>query len=142
MEPSDIIQLISLPLELVGLYLTISEIFFPQKHSKLQTAFVQRLTRYEQHAKTAKLKITWIFSILFFLIPMIWLMIAAPENVATTIAMFFLLVFTGVYCGGITYKVLCVLLPGRNLLSFGITLTILGVIGEVPQVIGIVKDWF
>lgn len=136
---TDLIQLVSLPLEIVGLVLTIIEIFHQEKHQRIQKqviGFIERLDAF--FYKYNKLKF-WLISFCMIspIIASMFVGSLPDTNPYKIIDEFWLFLFTGWFAATITYNVFSKLLPERKLLAFGIALTMFGIIGEFFQVLSI-----
>lgn len=138
---TDLIQLVSLPLEIVGLVLTIIEIFQQERHQRIQRSVVRFIERMDTFFyKYNKLKF-WLvsFSMVVPIIASMFVSSLPDNNPYKVIDEFWLFLFTGWFAATITYNLFSRLLPDRKLLAFGIALTMFGIIGESFQVLSIFK---
>jgi hypothetical protein len=136
---TDLIQLISLPLEIFGLLLTIIEIFHQEKHQRIQNnvvGFIERMDTFFDNYNKLKF---WLICFCMVVPVVASLFISSlPDNDPYRVVdEFWLFLFTGWFAATITYNIFSKLLPDRKLLAFGIALTMFGIIGESFQVLSI-----
>lgn len=132
---TDIVQLISLPLELIGLTLAILDTFFHKTHDRADNYFSNKIKIINE---------TWIKKKLF-----------RRLYVGTIFSLFGLMIFSHMFKKWINltegafilslwflnslviFDTFSKLLPKQQLLAFAFTLMIMGFIGEIYQVINI-----
>lgn len=136
MDLTDIVQLISLPMELIGVTLTLIEIFFAETNRKIEEQFdtiIKKADEIFHQYNSIIVKI--IFGITLIL--MIIIIISSIMKEYETTTMNTLTLFVWAMLGWSIFTFFRSLLPSRTLLALGLTLTILGVLGEIYQVVNI-----
>jgi hypothetical protein len=134
---TDLIQLVSLPLEIVGFALTIIEIFNQQKHLRIQQQVVNFIERMDSFFDKYNRFKFWLigFCMVVPMIASIFVGQLPDDNPYKVVDEFWLFLFTGWFTATITYNIFSKLLPDRKLLAFGLALTTFGIIGEMFQVL-------
>lgn len=137
MNTSDVIQLASLPMELIGLYLTVIDTFFEANRRKLEKQFdgvIQRTdelwNRYNKYTLIPFFLIIISFAVSIVLVGM------SPKS---EVYRFYMdtqgFLFAGAVLVITIFNLLSrVFLPQRKLLALGISLSFVGVLGEIYQV--------
>lgn len=149
METTDIVQLISLPLEVCGLFLTITQVFFKGFDTRLEIWFSKKLDDLGKWLIDNNKLLYRLFRIYFIgLIAFPPLIISILRTLVQygyleeawfsesyfTQYLWFHIAFMYLLLAISMLQNLQKLLPKKNLLAFGIWLTGLGIIGEAYQV--------
>lgn len=136
MEITDVIQFISFPLESIGFVITITEVFSPKHHSKMQLSLQKTLDLYVELVNKRR----WILFITtdLLLLPAITailletfsIRIGGTNLITSSLIYFSFLLLIGFF----SFAALNTLFKNsRNLLALGITLSVLGLFGESVQ---------
>ncbi|MBK6265336.1 hypothetical protein JKA74_09820 [Marivirga sp. S37H4] len=139
MNITDVVQLFSLPLEIVGLTITILEIFYHDTSSKLE----ERLSSYFHILETLpvkkhnKLTIAYILGMFVFVILSTQFFFEFTNTYLLTVIEFLAVFFVGLNLALHFYEFYNRILPNRKLLALGLILTSVGIIGEIFQVFNI-----
>lgn len=143
LSASDQIQIISLALEFTGLTLTITETFYPKGNTILEQWFKLKIDRvnqiwYKYNDTLAKtLMIASLLGIISYFYSLadadFWLRYGGYLS-------FYYILLIGFFQFTIIFNVLRRLLPNRQLLALGITLTAVGIFGEIIQIVQIFES--
>ncbi|MBL7835009.1 MAG: hypothetical protein JNK18_13710 [Cyclobacteriaceae bacterium] len=136
---TDLIQLTSLPLEIVGFVLTIIEIFNQEKHLRIQKQVVGYLERTDTFFNKYNRFKFWLIGFCMVVPMIVGLFVGQlpDDNPYKVIDEIWLFLFTGWFAATVTYNIFSKLLPDKKLLAFGLALTTFGIMGEIFQVMSI-----
>lgn len=129
MSNTDIVQIISLPLEVSGFVLTILEVFLKGTNSKLELKFRKFIQWTDSIWKKYNNKLALTYSV-FLLLTFIGITFFNDTRIGFLSSLLFIANIMLLF----VFDFLRKLFPDRHLLALALTLSLMGILGEIYQV--------